>query len=163
MPRADSALSGASESCGGRAPAKIGAVTGQAVAWRTDPTLITEERTVDGRARALMLSFALGAACASAAPRSHEPAWLNALIADLERQPVANPPALIARYEYKGQTVYYLPPRCCDIPSTVYSATGTVLCAADGGMTGAGDGRCPDFYAERKDEAIIWRDTRGAR
>lgn len=111
----------------------------------------------------LVLSVALGAACASSVPKRDAPDWLERVIARLESEPVANPPALIARYTYKGQTVYYLPPRCCDIPSTVYSATGTVICAADGGMTGAGDGRCPDFYAERKDEKIIWRDTRGSR
>jgi hypothetical protein len=108
---------------------------------------------------ALVLSVALGAACASA--RGH-PEWLEPVIAELERQPVANPPAFVAEYEYKGQAVYYVPPRCCDVPSIVYGPTGATLCSADGGLTGRGDGRCPDFFAERKKERIVWRDQRRA-
>src|SRR5688572_6027645 len=92
--------------------------------------------------RIVVLSVAFGAACARTALEADTPAWLTTLIAQLESQPVANPPASIAQYEYKGQTVYYLPPRCCDVPSTLYSATGAVICAPDGGMTGNGDGRC---------------------
>jgi hypothetical protein len=110
-------------------------------------------------ASALVLTVFLGAGCANTP--SH-PDWLTPVIAELEREPVANPPAYLASYEYKGETVYYLPPRCCDVPSTVYGPTGTILCSADGGLTGRGDGRCPDFFAERRDEQIIWRDQRRA-
>jgi hypothetical protein len=106
------------------------------------------------------LAVFLGAACASSGAY---PDWLGPVIAELEGEPVANPPALIAAYEYKGQTVYYLPPRCCDVPSVVYGPSGTVICSADGGLTGRGDGRCPDFFATRTNERIIWRDARRAR
>jgi len=92
----------------------------------------------------------------------NDPEWLATLIRDLENQPVANPPAFIARYDYRGQAVYYLPARCCDIPSNVYSAAGTIICHADGGFSGGGDGRCSDFLTARKNERIIWRDPRGA-
>ena len=88
------------------------------------------------------------------------PAWITSLIRELESKPPANPPAFIGRYEFKGGVVYFLPQRCCDIPSTVYGTDGTVVCHPDGGFTGAGDGRCPEFFAERKDERIIWRDPR---
>jgi hypothetical protein len=111
---------------------------------------------------AFSLAFALSAACAPATSVSDAPEWLTALIQELETQPVANPPAFIARYEYQGQTVYYLPSRCCDIPSNVYNASGIIICHADGGLTGAGDGRCADFLSARKDEKIVWRDVRGA-
>ena len=114
---------------------------------------------LDSAVRAIVLSVTLGTACARSISY---PEWLGPVIAELEREPVANPPAFIARYEYKGQTVYYLPPRCCDVPSTVYGPTGTILCSADGGLTGKGDGRCPDFFAERKNERIVWRDERRA-
>jgi hypothetical protein len=113
--------------------------------------------------RSIVLCVAFAAACAPTVPPSDSPAWLTKLIADLEAQPVENPPAHIARYSYKGQTVYYLPSHCCDVRSTVFNAAGSVICSADGGMTGKGDGRCPDFFAERRDEEIIWRDTRSAR
>ena len=90
------------------------------------------------------------------------PEWLNELIEQLESEPVANPPLWIARYEYQGQVVYYLPPRCCDIPSNLYDADGNIICHPDGGFSGGGDGRCPTFFAERKNEVIVWRDSRGA-
>jgi hypothetical protein len=88
------------------------------------------------------------------------PAWLTTVIGQLETQPVANPPAFIASYEYKGETVYFVPQRCCDVMSVVYRSDGAVMCHADGGFTGAGDGRCPDFFAERRNERVIWRDPR---
>ncbi|MGA1870166.1 MAG: DUF6970 domain-containing protein [bacterium] len=31
---------------------------------------------------------------------------------------------------------------------------------ADGGFSGWGDGKCPDFYSEKRDEVIIWEDKR---
>ena len=110
----------------------------------------------------LLTSAALSACAQPPPPPRDVPAWVNALIAKLEREPVANPPAFIARYVYQGDTVYYLPPRCCDIPSTVFDKTGAVVCAADGGMTGGGDGRCSDFFEGRREEQVVWRDTRGA-
>jgi hypothetical protein len=90
------------------------------------------------------------------------PAWLTSLITDLESQPPANPPAFIARYEFTNDVVYFLPQRCCDIQSTVYRTDGAILCHPDGGITGSGDGRCPGFFAQRKNEEIVWRDARGA-
>ena len=114
------------------------------------------------RSRHVVSAFALalGVACATEGPP--DPAWLTRLIHEIESQPVANPPAFIARYEYGGQVVYYLPPRCCDIPSNLYDAAGAIICHPDGGMTGGGDGRCPDFFARRSNEQIVWRDPRGS-
>jgi len=112
----------------------------------------------------MLLALGLISACATerAAGAEPRPKWLTALIEDLEKEPVANPPALVARYEYKGQVVYYLPPRCCDIWSNVYDDAGAIICHADGGFSGDGDGRCPDFFALRTGGKILWRDPRGA-
>jgi len=111
-----------------------------------------------------LLIFALSAGCnhSPAAPDSAiaQPAWLTTVIRQLETEPVANPPAVIASYQYKGDTVYFVPQRCCDVMSVVYRADGAVMCKADGGFAGTGDGRCPDFIAERRNERIIWRDPR---
>jgi hypothetical protein len=108
--------------------------------------------------------FVLAAGCGRnpAAPDSEitSPAWLTAVIRQLETQPVANPPAFIARYEYKGDTVYFVPQRCCDVMSVVFGSDGAVMCHPDGGFAGTGDGRCPDFFAARRSERIIWRDPR---
>ena len=110
--------------------------------------------------------FLVSAACATnpVAPDSTDsmPAWLTALIRQSEQQPVANPPAFIALYEYKNQSVYFQPQRCCDIMGVLYRSDGSVMCHPDGGLSGTGDGRCADFFRERRNERIIWRDTRGA-
>ena len=88
------------------------------------------------------------------------PEWLIDLIQRLENEPVANPPASVTRYEYKGQPVYFVPQRCCDIFSDLYDADGNLIAHPDGGITGRGDGRASDFFQERKDELVIWRDRR---
>ena len=86
--------------------------------------------------------------------------WLNELIQQLQEEKPANPPAKIYRYTYHDQEVYYLTSRCCDVPSKLYDMYGNVLCQPDGGITGKGDGRCPDFFEQRKDETLIWEDKR---
>lgn len=91
------------------------------------------------------------------------PAWLAGLIRTFELQPVANPPVSITRYEFKGEVVYFVPQRCCDVRSDLYRADGTTLCQPDGGLTGNGDGRCADFFTERRNAQVIWQDPRNAR
>jgi YHS domain-containing protein len=93
-------------------------------------------------------------------PVPDEPKWVQNLVASYEKDPVGNPPQSIWQYEYKGQTVYYIPPQCCDQFSKLYDAGGVVLCAPDGGFTGQGDGKCSDFSRERKNEKLIWQDPR---
>jgi hypothetical protein len=107
----------------------------------------------------------LCASCDEKTPVAPEPTpeWLTTLIRNFETQPVANPPVAITRYEYKSDLVYFVPPRCCDTWSDLYRADGTTLCHPDGGLTGDGDGRCRDFFSERKNPQIVWQDPRGAR
>ena len=88
------------------------------------------------------------------------PAWVDDLVRQFQSAPVGNPPQSIWRYEYKGQVVYYVPPQCCDMTSTLYDANGKVICAPDGGLTGAGDRQCPDFASQRTQEKLIWKDSR---
>jgi hypothetical protein len=99
------------------------------------------------------------AGCATSA-QSSNPAWVDKLIQQFESDPVANPPLSIWRYDYNGQTVYFVPAQCCDIYSMVYNASGSLLCAPDGGITGEGDGKCPDFFSSRTNEQLIWQDAR---
>jgi hypothetical protein len=114
----------------------------------------------------VLLTFFMSAACASnpVAPDSigSMPPWLTELVRQSEEQPVANPPAFIARYDYQGQTMYFLPQRCCDIMGVLYRADGSIACHPDGGLTGTGDGKCADFFVNRRNERIIWRDPPGA-
>ena len=113
---------------------------------------------------AICLVAAVLAACASPPPvvvDLVQPPFVDALIARLQAEPVANPPASVWRYHYAGRTVFYVPPKCCDFPSELYEADGDVICQPDGGLTGRGDGRCPDFHATRRDGVRVWLDPRG--
>jgi hypothetical protein len=110
-----------------------------------------------------LVLIVLGLAACGAQPAGQQPevpAAVRALIEGLKSQPVANPPAYLASYEYSGQVVYYVPPRCCDVFGNLYDREGQVICHPDGGMAGHGDGRCPDFTSQKKNETILWRDTR---
>jgi hypothetical protein len=96
-------------------------------------------------------------------PEEEMPEWLSELIATEKSGPPANPPASMTQYTYRGQIVYYIPSRCCDVPGRLYDRAGTRICNPDGGMTGRGDGQCADFFKERKDEKVLWKDMRDGR
>jgi len=100
------------------------------------------------------------AALKAVAPGSQNPAWIDKLILQFQTDPVSNPPRSIWKYDYKDAVVYFIPAPCCDQFSELYSAGGTLLCAPNGGLAGRGDGRCTDFFALRKNEVLIWRDSR---
>lgn len=89
------------------------------------------------------------------------PSWLQALIDQIQREPVTSPPSTIYSYRYRGDTVYFRISRCCDIRSVVYDKNGAALCEPDGGIAGISDPRCPDFMQTRSEERLIWRDPRG--
>jgi hypothetical protein len=117
-----------------------------------------------------LASYVLGTAllsavsgCSSASPSepsSALPQWLQSMIAQIESEPVTNPPSAIYRYRYQGASVYFRPERCCDLPSELYDEAGQLLCHPSGGITGRGDGRCPDFFNSRGDERVVWQDPR---
>jgi hypothetical protein len=114
--------------------------------------------------RLSLMCVLLAVGCTADSPVAPDrvPEWLLSSIRQLEAEPVANPPAFIARYEYRGEPVYYVPARCCDIWSTLFRVDGTIVCHPDGGLSGRGDGGCPDFLTRRTKEQIVWRDPRGA-
>lgn len=93
-------------------------------------------------------------------PAQEMPAWLQAKTTEFEKAKPTNPPIKIYHYQYHNQPVYFITGRCCDVPSEVYDATGKQLCQPDGGITGRGDGKCPDFFETRTEEKLIWEDLR---
>jgi hypothetical protein len=105
-----------------------------------------------------VLSFAVGGGATAAGV--DWPPFVDGLIAQQQAGPKKNPPGRIWHYRYQGQAVFYVPPSCCDVPGELYSADGTRLCSPDGGMTGGGDGKCPDFFDARSDEVLVWADPR---
>ena len=108
---------------------------------------------------ASMPAYAVDAPAPAPAPVP-QPPFVADLIAKATAAPPTNPPTRILRYTYRGKTVYFVPARCCDVPSTLYDDTGKRLCEPDGGFIGHGDGRCTDFSEQRSDEALVWADTR---
>ena len=96
----------------------------------------------------------------SPAAQGEDPAWVEDMVRKFQSEPAGNPPQSIWRYEYNGQVVYYIPPQCCDQYSRLLDMGGNLICAPDGGLTGQGDGRCPDFFDNRADEKLIWKDDR---
>ena len=66
-------------------------------------------------------------------------------------------PQKVVEYTYKGKKVYYVVMPCCDFFNEVYDAKCNLLGSPDGGFTGKGDGKIPDFFAIAKGEKLIWK------
>ena len=65
-------------------------------------------------------------------------------------------PQRVIEYVYKGKKVYYVVMPCCDFYNEVYDDKCNFLGAPDGGFTGKGDGKIPDFFEEAKSEKLVW-------
>jgi len=90
------------------------------------------------------------------------PKWLKQLIHELEVGNNENPPERVIRYKYRKEFVYLIEAGCCDQFSRLYDTNHKLVCLT-GGFTGGGDGKCPDFFTERKDKKIIWEQKRERR
>lgn len=88
------------------------------------------------------------------------PSWLNDMISEKKNNPVENPPASIEECMYKDNIAYHVSSPCCDEYNYLYDKEGEVICAPDGGITGKGDGKCPDFSLSRDKCKTIWEDSR---
>ncbi|MDB5270063.1 MAG: hypothetical protein JWP58_3103 [Hymenobacter sp.] len=91
---------------------------------------------------------------------THRPQWLKARIAAVLAERKRNPITRIFLYDYRGQKVYYVSAPCCDQFSQVFDTQGTLMCNPDGGITGKGDGKCPDFEKNKTNEKLVWQDPR---
>ena len=65
-------------------------------------------------------------------------------------------PQQIDEYLYNGKRVYLVTAPCCDQYNTVYDKDCTAICAPSGGITGKGDGRCPNFSTTATHVRVIW-------
>jgi hypothetical protein len=66
-------------------------------------------------------------------------------------------PQRITEYDYKGKKVYYIVMPCCDFFNEVYDDHCKFLGSPNGGITGKGDGKLPDFFNEVTREKLIWQ------
>lgn len=65
-------------------------------------------------------------------------------------------PQRVLEYMYKGKKVYYVVMPCCDFFNEVYDDKCNYLGAPDGGFTGKGDGKIPDFAEAAKNKKLVW-------
>ncbi len=65
-------------------------------------------------------------------------------------------PQRVLEYVYKGKKVYFVVMPCCDFFNEVYDDKCNFLGAPDGGFTGKGDGKIPDFFEAAKSEKLVW-------
>ena len=87
-------------------------------------------------------------------------ASIQTKIAELQALPKSNPAYEVWQYTFRGQKMYLVTASCCDQYETLYDACLNVLCAPSGGLSGQGDGRCPEFYRLAADRQLVWRDPR---
>jgi hypothetical protein len=73
-------------------------------------------------------------------------------------EPVSNPRASITVIETKTTHYFYIPARCCDIPSQLLDAGCNLICNPDGGIA-AREGSCPEIKDEIR-RSIYWEDSR---
>ena len=80
-------------------------------------------------------------------------------IREIQKEEVQNPPAEVWEWKADGKIYYYFNSACCDRFSKLYDDKCILLCAPDGGITGKGDGKCPEFTGEIE-KTLIWKDER---
>jgi hypothetical protein len=78
------------------------------------------------------------------------PECIENMINEMAADQVWNPPAKVYSYTYNGSTVYFIPQRCCDIPSSLMDDNCNYICSPDGGIGGGGNGECDDFFETRE-------------
>ena len=88
------------------------------------------------------------------------PGCIQKLIHQFSEEEKQNPPRKIYSYLYKGAKVYYVIAPCCDNFNDLYDEYCTLLGHPDGGFTGRGDGKFPDFNEAKTNEKLIWEDKR---
>src|SRR4030095_4118966 len=82
------------------------------------------------------------------------PSCIQQMIKEYQSKPKQNPPAEIYQYDYNGKKVYYVKAPCCDQLNMLYDAECNIICHPDGGLTGKGDGKCPDFNSLKTNEKV---------
>ena len=88
------------------------------------------------------------------------PACVREMIEKFSSEEVTNPPRKIYKYNYNGKIVFYVPALCCDFFSDLYDMDCKLIGHPDGGYTGKGDGSFSDFNKVKKNEKLIWEDSR---
>lgn len=87
------------------------------------------------------------------------PACIIAQIEAIKNEPIRNPSAEVWKWEDNSKVFYYFNSPCCDQYNYLYNENCEVVCAPDGGFTGKGDEKCPEFEGDIN-RSLIWKDER---
>jgi hypothetical protein len=101
----------------------------------------------------------LAIACSSFKPNKEKPgipACIKQKIEGFKKMEKHEQPQNVKEYEYNGKKVYYVTMHCCDFYNELYDSSCNLLGHPDGGFTGKGDGKLPDFNEKKTKEKIIW-------
>ncbi len=88
------------------------------------------------------------------------PACISGLIETFTKEEKQNPPRKIYSYTYRDKQVFYVTAPCCDFFSDLYDSDCKLIGHPDGGFTGKGDGKFPNFEKVRSNEKLMWEDKR---
>ena len=83
---------------------------------------------------------------------------LPACVKELIEQPATDggiDARAVYRWEVEGATYFYVEQECCDRFNLLFATDCTLLCAPDGGITGRGEGDCPDLDGDIE-RTLIW-------
>ncbi len=69
----------------------------------------------------------------------------------------ADVPLEIFEYDQNGKKRYYFIADCCDRFNEVYDDNCVYICSPAGGIAGAGDLKCPDFFKQATKLRLIWK------
>lgn len=107
-----------------------------------------------------IISLSIQACSTTSKPLNHDssnhPAWVMERITLAKKNP-SPVPITIAQYRYRNQTVYYLSPMVADGFSQLFNINHKLICAPEGGITGKGDGQCPNFFQQANNKVILFK------
>ncbi len=107
----------------------------------------------------LIFALAFLGSCSELELKVDVPNCIEKKIRNLKQYGVQNPPAKVWQWKVDGKTYYYITSDCCDQYHYLYDDDCNIVCAPYGGITGTGDGKCPEFKGEIE-KTLVWEDTR---
>ena len=84
------------------------------------------------------------------------PVCIQKIISQYLNQPKDSRPNSITEYFYNGSFVYYIRSGCCDQYNPVYNDNCNYLGSPDGGFTGKGDFKLPNFFNLATSKRVVW-------
>ena len=106
----------------------------------------------------LTLGILLFSNCTKSDNNSDLPVCIENKIMEIVSNDVTTPPTQIWKWKDNGNTYFYITSNCCDQYNYLFTENCEIVCAPDGGITGNGDGNCPDFSSELS-KILIWEDN----